>query len=67
MRTAMSQRGARAGPGTILAAAAMLLGIVSLGYGVFQKDTLWAYAGIAVLLVGVVIESIFGIILRRRS
>lgn len=66
MRTTTAQGRAKVDPGTILAAVAMLFGVVSLGYGVFEKDSLWTYAGIAVLLIGVFLEVVFGIILRQR-
>jgi hypothetical protein len=66
MRTATAHGRAKVDQRTILAAVAMLLGVVSLGYGVFQNDSLWTYAGIALLLIGVFIEVVFGIILQRR-
>jgi hypothetical protein len=67
MRTASADGRAKIDLRTILATAAMLLGVVSLGYGVFQKAILWTYAGIAVLLLGVFIEVVFGIVLQRRQ
>jgi hypothetical protein len=47
---------------TIIAATAMLTGIVVLGLGYYQEKLLMIYAGVAIILGGAMIEIISGIV-----
>jgi hypothetical protein len=47
---------------TIVAAVAMLAGVILMGLGYFQNEQAWIYLGITITVGGVLVEALFGII-----